>query len=43
VRALKAQGMGPTEIARELCIGRATVYRMLEGELAPACRNDTPA
>jgi hypothetical protein len=25
VRALKAQGMGPTEIARELCIGRATL------------------
>jgi len=43
VRALKAQGMGPTEIAGELSIGRATVYRMLEGEPEPACRNDTPA
>jgi hypothetical protein len=31
VRALKAQGMGPaTKIANELCIGRASVYRVLE-------------
>jgi Helix-turn-helix domain of resolvase len=30
VRALKAQGMGATKIANELCIGRAGVYRVLE-------------
>jgi DNA invertase Pin-like site-specific DNA recombinase len=30
VRALKAQGMGATEIAKELGIGRASVYRVLE-------------
>jgi DNA invertase Pin-like site-specific DNA recombinase len=30
VRALKAQGMGATEIAKELGIGRASVYRALE-------------
>jgi DNA invertase Pin-like site-specific DNA recombinase len=32
VRALKAQGMGATEIAKELGIGRASVYRLLEGD-----------
>jgi len=31
VRALKIQGIGPAEIARRLCIGRASVYRMLKG------------
>jgi DNA invertase Pin-like site-specific DNA recombinase len=31
VRALKAQGLGPTAIAKELGIGRASVYRVLEG------------
>ena len=30
VRELKAQGLGPTEIARTLKIGRASVYRVLE-------------
>jgi DNA invertase Pin-like site-specific DNA recombinase len=30
VRALKAQGLGATEIAQELGIGRASVYRVLE-------------
>jgi DNA invertase Pin-like site-specific DNA recombinase len=30
VRELKAQGMGPTEIAKALKIGRASVYRVLE-------------
>jgi DNA invertase Pin-like site-specific DNA recombinase len=29
VRALKAQGIGPAEIARRLGIGRASVYRLL--------------
>jgi hypothetical protein len=31
VRQLKAQGLGPTEIAKTLKIGRASVYRVLEG------------
>lgn len=35
VRALKAEGHGPAEIARRLKIGRASVYRVL-GEAAPA-------
>jgi DNA invertase Pin-like site-specific DNA recombinase len=30
VRELKAQGMRPTDIAKALGIGRASVYRMLE-------------
>jgi DNA invertase Pin-like site-specific DNA recombinase len=30
VRELKAQGPGPTEIAKALKIGRASVYRVLE-------------
>jgi DNA invertase Pin-like site-specific DNA recombinase len=30
VRELKAQGLGPTEIAKALKIGRASVYRVLE-------------
>jgi DNA invertase Pin-like site-specific DNA recombinase len=29
VRALKAQGLGATEIAHKLGIGRASVYRVL--------------
>jgi DNA invertase Pin-like site-specific DNA recombinase len=32
VRAMKAQGMGATEIGKELGIGRASVYRVLEGD-----------
>ena len=31
VRAMKAEGMGATEIAKALRIGRASVYRALEG------------
>ena len=30
VRALKAQGMSPTDIAKTLGIGRASVYRVLD-------------
>jgi DNA invertase Pin-like site-specific DNA recombinase len=30
VRELKAQGLGPSEIAKALKIGRASVYRVLE-------------
>jgi DNA invertase Pin-like site-specific DNA recombinase len=30
VRGLKAQGLGPTEIAKALKIGRASVYRVLD-------------
>jgi DNA invertase Pin-like site-specific DNA recombinase len=30
VRELKARGLGPTEIAKALKIGRASVYRVLE-------------
>jgi DNA invertase Pin-like site-specific DNA recombinase len=38
VRAMKAGGMGATEIARVLKIGRASVYRALEGgPSAPPC------
>lgn len=32
VKALKAGGMSPTEIAKRLGIGRASVYRVLEGQ-----------
>lgn len=36
---LKAQGMGATEIAKALKIGRASVYRVLEaGQIAVATR-----
>ncbi len=31
VRSFKEQGMGATAIARELSIGRASVYRVLDG------------
>ena len=34
VRALAAEGLGATEIARRLSIGRASVYRMLRGKVA---------
>ena len=34
VRAMKAQGLGATAIAKELGIDRASVYRVLEGEPA---------
>ena len=30
VRAMKAQGLGASEIAKALKIGRASVYRVLE-------------
>ena len=29
VAALKAEGLGPTEIAKRLGVGRASVYRIL--------------
>jgi hypothetical protein len=29
VRKLKAEGLGPTSIAKQLGIGRASVYRVL--------------
>jgi DNA invertase Pin-like site-specific DNA recombinase len=32
VRAMKAKGMGATQIAKALKIGRASVYRALEGD-----------
>ena len=32
VRAMKAEGMGATEIAKALKIGRASVYRALENK-----------
>src|ERR1700686_2270990 len=32
VKALKAEGVGATEIAKRLGIGRASVYRILQGE-----------
>jgi DNA invertase Pin-like site-specific DNA recombinase len=32
VRKLKADGMGPTEIAKMLRIGRASVYRIFAGK-----------
>src|SRR3954451_4052158 len=35
VRALAAEGLGGTEIARRLGIGRASVYRMLASQGAP--------
>jgi DNA invertase Pin-like site-specific DNA recombinase len=34
VKALKADGVGATEIAKRLGIGRASVYRILQGEAA---------
>jgi len=36
VRTLKAEGVKPTEIARRLGIGRASVYRILGGEAEAA-------
>ena len=38
VREMKEQGLGATEIAKSLGIGRASVYRVLE-----ACHNSQPA
>jgi DNA invertase Pin-like site-specific DNA recombinase len=35
VRKLKAQGLGATDIAKALKIGRTSVYRVLEAGLAP--------
>jgi len=31
VRQLKAEGWGPSQIARKLGISRASIYRVLEG------------
>jgi DNA invertase Pin-like site-specific DNA recombinase len=39
VKALHASGVGPAEIARELGIGRSSVYRILQGA-APAATAD---
>ena len=36
VRKLKAEGVGPAEIARRLNVGRASVYRMLKPETEAA-------
>jgi hypothetical protein len=36
VRAMKAQGLGASEIAKALKIGRASVYRVLEAKLTAA-------
>jgi DNA invertase Pin-like site-specific DNA recombinase len=36
VRDLKAQGLGPSEIAKTLKIGRASVYRLLDSDASPA-------
>jgi Resolvase, N terminal domain/Helix-turn-helix domain of resolvase len=42
VKQLKADGLGPTEIARTLKIGRASVYRVL-GQIEPAASNTSRA
>ena len=41
VLRLKAEGKGATEIARELGIGRASVYRVLENGNTPSTRTTT--
>jgi DNA invertase Pin-like site-specific DNA recombinase len=35
VREMKARGLGPTATAKLLGIGRASVYRVLDGHFAP--------
>jgi DNA invertase Pin-like site-specific DNA recombinase len=35
VRAMKAEGLGASEIAKALKIGRASVYRVLEATITP--------
>jgi Helix-turn-helix domain of resolvase len=42
VKQLKADGLGPTEIARTLKIGRASVYRVL-GQIEAAASNTSRA
>jgi DNA invertase Pin-like site-specific DNA recombinase len=42
VRRLQSQGLGPTEIARQLGIGRASVYRALAGPMVEGCRKRLP-
>ena len=37
IEKLKAEGLGPTEIAKRLNIGRASIYRVL-GPTAPSLR-----
>jgi DNA invertase Pin-like site-specific DNA recombinase len=36
VIALRKQGIGPSEIARRLCLGRTSVYRLLNAAASPA-------
>jgi DNA invertase Pin-like site-specific DNA recombinase len=42
VRAMKAQGLGASEIAKALKIGRASVYRVLEGNSSPSHLDTSP-
>jgi DNA invertase Pin-like site-specific DNA recombinase len=42
VAALKAEGLGATEIAKRLGVGRASVYRVLASPTAPIAPEATP-
>jgi DNA invertase Pin-like site-specific DNA recombinase len=41
VRALRAEGYGPSEIARRMKIGRATVYRVLSAKGQPSLQTSS--
>ena len=43
IKELKAQGLGATEIAKRLGIGRASVYRIIDGESPGTRLNETPS